>query len=53
MQATVHTTVATGNNLFLLTFEKLHGAIEKIAACQDEVYKIVRFQGRTYSNLAM
>ncbi|RXN16347.1 Transposon Ty3-I Gag-Pol poly [Labeo rohita] len=42
----VQTTVATGDNSSPLTLEKLHEAIKKIAARQEELYKIVHDQGR-------
>ncbi len=49
-RAAVHTTVATGDSSSPLTLEKLHEAIEKIAARQEELYKIVHSQGRAESN---
>ncbi len=49
-RAAVHTTVATGGSSSPLTLEKLHEAIEKIAARQEELYKIVHSQGRADSH---
>ncbi len=45
-RAAVHTTVATGDSSSSLTLEKLQEAIEKIAARQEELYRIVHGQGR-------
>lgn len=45
----VHTTVATGDSPSSLTLEKLHEAIEKIAARQEELYRIVHSQGKVDS----
>lgn len=50
VKAVVHTTAATGDNANPLTLQKLHDAIEKIAACQEELYQIVHSQGRTDSH---
>ncbi len=45
-RAAVHTTVATGDSSSALMLEKLQEAIEKIAARQEELYRIVHSQGR-------
>ncbi len=45
-RAAVHTAVATGDSSSSLTLEKLQEAIEKIAARQEELYRIVHSQGR-------